>query len=376
MSKSPLSTPTEIFEAPQAAWTDWRWQIRHSARTPEDLAGLLELAPQALRTCRQVAGQYPLRVTPYYLSLATSRTLDDPILRQCVPAAEETAADEGSHPDPFAERRLSPVPGLVHRYPDRALLVLTRHCAVRCRHCMRKRLWADAATRDEVLATGQLDAALAYLRRTPQVREVLLSGGDPLLLPIRRLTSILRRLHALPNIDVVRIATRLPVVLPFRLTEIFCRQLGQFQPTWIVTHFNHPAELSAAATDACANLVGAGLPVVNQTVLLRQVNDDPETLRRLFTGLLRMRVKPYYLFHGDPVAGTCHFRTGIAAGLRIMEALQGRMSGLALPVFAIDLPGGAGKVPLFPNREITPSGDARIRSFRGYDGRSVDYPDA
>lgn len=351
-----VSRPTE------AEWNDWRWHLSHGeaalAAVLARLGPAVDLA--ALR-------RYPPRATPYYLSLARSLRLDDPILRQCLPTPEELA---GGEPDGLAEGRVSPQPRLVHRYPDRALLVLTSACPLRCRHCMRKRLWQEA---DSCISEAEVDQALDYFARTPGLREVILSGGDPLVLDEEFLERLLARILAVPNIEMVRIGSRLPVVLPQRLTPEFCRRLGRKPPVWLLTHFNHPWELTDAAAAGIDNLLRAGIPVLNQTVLLKGVNDEAETLRQLFTGLLKIRVKPYYLFHGDPIEGTVHFRTGVDAGLRLLDQLRGRVSGLALPHYAIDLPDAGGKIRLEPDCACGRLPDG-TPAYRSWDGREIPYP--
>lgn len=323
---------------------DWRWQLAHAVRDPAALAHWLELTPGQTRELIHTAARYPLLATPYYLSLVRDRCLSDPIVRQLAPCREELACS-GSE-DPLAEERDSPVPGLIHRYPDRALLLCTNMCAIHCRHCMRKRYWGEA---DRHIGEDDLRRAVDYVAATPQIREIILSGGDPLLLPAPRLLDLIARFRAVDHVELIRIGTRVPVVLPQRLTRNLCTALGKYGPIWIATHFNHPAELTEASARGILALLRAGIPTVNQTVLLRGVNDSVETIRELCHGLLRQRIKPYYLFHGDPVAGTMHFQTGLETGLKIMRELQGTTSGLALPHFAFDLPDGAGKVRLLPD---------------------------
>lgn len=351
-------------------WSDWRWQMRHAVRDPHVLADWLGLdRERRLALCR-TAARYPLLATPYYLSLARSWTPEDPILRQVLPDPRELAEDAAGSADPLAEGRDSPVPGLVHRYPDRVLLVATNRCATLCRHCMRKRAWGDPPPNP----ADRFGPALEYIRGDPAIREVLLSGGDPLLLPESTLCDLLAALRAIPHVEMVRVGSRLPVVLPQRLTPRFCSRLGASPPLWLATQFNHPDELTAATATAIGHLLRAGIPVVNQTVLLAGVNDDEATLARLCTGLLRQRIKPYYLFHGDPVAGTLHFRTGVARGLDLLAALEHSISGLAVPAFAFDLPGGGGKVRLEPPVHCgsTPDG---IPVYRDRNGRQRPYPD-
>jgi lysine 2,3-aminomutase len=353
-------------------WSDWRWQLRHALRDADVLATWLGLLPAAREGLRRTAARYPLLATPYYLSLARTPSPEDPIVRQILPDPRELAEDPGGSPDPLAEGRDSPVPGLIHRYPDRALLVTTHRCAVLCRHCLRKRAWA--ATDDAGPWPTDFGAALDYLRGHEGIREVLISGGDPLLLPEERLLALLAALRAIPHIEVLRLGSRLPVVLPQRLTPEFCQRLGGRPPLWLATQFNHPHELTAETEAAAEALLRAGIPVVNQTVLLAGVNDDAATLGRLFTGLLRQRIKPYYLFHGDPVAGTLHFRTGIERGLALLAELERDISGLAVPAFAFDLPDGGGKVRLEPARRCGATGDG-APLYRDRFGAPRAYPE-
>ena len=355
-------------------WADWRWQRRHSCREAGELAALTGLAPETAAALRRVAARYPVLVTPYYLSLARGFCPSDPIMRQCVPTEDELDFPDAGDEDPLGEERDAPMPGLVHRYADRVLLILSNECAVHCRHCMRKRCWAGRSRR---LEREQVELAADYISKHPKVREVLLSGGDPLLLPEDFLVWTLARLQAVANVEVLRIGSRLPVVLPQRLTSEFCALLGEHPPVWLATQFNHPRELTPAAAAACENLLRAGIPVVNQTVLLRGVNDDLTTMRELCTGLLRLRVKPYYLFHGDPVRGTMHFRTGLQAGLEIMDAMGDQASGLALPTLAFDLPAGKGKVRLYPGACLGSSASAEpcLSGCRGTPGVRPDSGD-
>jgi lysine 2,3-aminomutase len=351
-------------------WTDWRWQLRHAVRDPAVLSRWLGLTPAAAAAVWRTAQRYPVLATPYYLALAEHADPADPIVRQVLPDPRELLPDADGSPDPLAEGRDSPVPGLIHRYPDRALLVATQRCAVLCRHCLRKRAWSPAAADAPPADFGP---ALAYLREHAGIREVLISGGDPLLLPEDTLFGLLAALQALPQIEIVRLGSRLPVVLPQRLTPEFCARLGAGLPVWLATQFNHPRELTPETAQAVGNLLRAGIPVVNQTVLLRGINDDAPTLAALCTGLLRQRVKPYYLFHGDPVAGTLHFRTGVEAGLALLEELERSVSGLAVPAFAFDLPGGGGKVRLEPSWRCGALPDGTV-VYRDRQGQPRPYP--
>ena len=318
----------------------WQIQLRDSLTDPAQLAARFGLDPVPLAA---VTARYPLRITPYYLGLM--ETVGDPIWRQCVPDLRELAA-AGLPDDPLAEARLSPVPGLVHRYPDRALLLVSGACAVYCRFCTRKRAVGCAAMG---AATADLSAALAYIADTPAIGEVILSGGDPLLLADDALDDLLGRLRAIPHVLTLRIHSRVPATLPQRVTPQLCAMLRRHHPLWLNSHFNHPRELTQEAREACVRLADAGIPLGNQTVLLAGVNDEAAVLTALCTGLLQMRVRPYYLHHLDLTAGTAHFRSTVEDGLALVAALRGTVPGLAIPQYVIDTPGGRGKVPLLPN---------------------------
>ncbi len=367
-----MTHPSRLYsEIPATDWADWQWQLRHAVAAGDDLAQQLGLSDHWQRSCAEALRRYPPMATPYYLSLAHSASPDDPILRQCLPHPDELHDAPDARPDPLAEEQSSPVPRLVHRYRDRALFLCCSTCAVRCRHCMRKRHWHDALPPP---SAAELAAAVDYLREHREVREVLLSGGDPLTLSDDVLGGILDAFAAVPQLEVLRIGTRVPVTLPQRITADLCAMLAQSPKTlWIATHFNHPWELSNEAATAADRLLKAGVPLVNQSVLLRGINDDAETLRLLFTGLLKIKIKPYYLFHGDPVAGTTHFRTGIRKGLEIMDQLRGNTSGLALPAFAIDLPDAGGKIRLEPDCAAGCDSEG-APLFRSYNGNIVPYP--
>lgn len=322
--------------------------------------------PDSLAKLARVAALYPFRVSPAFASLI--RTEGDPIWRQCIPDVRELN-DEEQCPDPLAEASLSPVPGLIHRYPDRAVLLVSNRCPVYCRFCMRKR---HVGGGDLPLGRPALEQALAYIAATPAIHDIVLSGGDPLMLDDASLHYILGRLREIAHVAVIRIGTRVPVTLPDRVTPELCAMLKRFHPLYINTHFNHPAEITAASASACSQLADAGIPLGNQTVLLRGVNDDVETMRQLMTGLLRIRVRPYYLHQMDLVRGTVHFRTPLETGLEIMRGLRGHVSGLAVPYFVIDLPGGKGKVPVLPDN-VERTGDKVI--LRTYQGERFVYRD-
>ena len=313
-----------------------------------------------------VSARYPVRLTDYYAALI--RRPNDAIWKQCMPDARELE-DHSQCPDPLDEKALSPIPGLIHRYPDRVVLLVSNRCPVYCRFCMRKR---HVGSGDAPMGEAELGKALEYIAAHPLIHDVILSGGDPLMLDDASLAKILTGLRAIPTVAIIRIGTRVPVTLPSRITPDLCNMLGKFHPLYINTHFNHPDEITAASGAACTMLADAGIPLGNQTVLLRGVNDSVETMRSLMTGLIRMRVKPYYLHQMDLVQGTGHFRTSVRTGLEIMRGLRGHISGLAVPHYVIDLPGGKGKVAVLPD-------DVEIRGttlhLRTYTGERVTYQD-
>ena len=317
---------------------------------------------------RRMEDEFPFRVSPHYLSLI--REKGDPIWLQCIPDEREFEGSPELLDDPLGEETNLLGPGVVKRYPDRCMLYVSNVCATHCRFCTRKRLFRHATP----VSAMDLAAALDAIRRHPEIRDVLVSGGDPLLLDDARLDDILSRLRAIPHVEIIRIGTRVPCTLPERVTVRLARMLRRHAPLFVNVHFNHPRELAPEAVRALARLADAGLPLGSQTVLLRGVNDDAETLRALFTGLLRARVRPYYLFQCDLVYGTEHFRVPIERGLAIMRALRCHVSGLAIPHYVIDLPRGKGKVPLSPDYLVRREGSTW--TFQNYLGELCDYPDA
>jgi lysine 2,3-aminomutase len=342
--------------------------MRVSAEKTTNLAAIEALCrkfPAGKADLEQIASVYPMRISRYYLDLIQAP--GDPIWRQAVPDPLELVDPQGLE-DPLNEENLSPVPNLVHKYPDRALLLVSSECPVYCRFCTRKR----KVGRPEMCITDEtITAGLDYLKRTPAITDVLLSGGDPLMLSDQRLHDILVRLRAIPSIQTIRIGTRIPCTLPSRVTPELAEMLARFHPLFINTHFNHPQELTPQATQACKLLADAGIPLGCQTVLLRGINDSAQTLSELFRGLLAMRVKPYYLFQIDQTRGTSHFRTTIDQGLAIMAQLIGHISGMAIPTYALDAPGGGGKIPLTPSYI---NGCGETLEFTTYQGRPCSYP--
>lgn len=342
-----------------------RWQkiLSESITDPADLPRRLRLEGQALR---EVAATYPMRINPYYLGLIGSAA--DPLGRQAIPDPRELA-DRVCQDDPLGEENLSPVPNLVHKYPDRALFLVNSGCAMYCRFCTRKR---KVGTDRFHIDPATIAAGLGYLERTPAIRDVLVSGGDPLLLEDDRLEWLLERLRRIPSVEIIRIGTRVPCTLPMRVTAPLAAMLKKFHPLYINTHFNHPDEITPAAALACGRLADAGIPLGCQTVLLKGVNNEVGVIRKLLHRLLMVRVKPYYIFQADLSRGTDHFRTPVREGLAIMDQLLGHTSGLAVPKFAIDLPGGGGKVQLLPGCSLSAG---KVHRFRNFRGEYCDYPD-
>ncbi|HEX9620591.1 MAG TPA: KamA family radical SAM protein [Polyangiaceae bacterium] len=341
------SPPLASREEPEPGPDDWRFQLRHSIRSFEALEAALVLSEtERLGARRAVAQGFPLAVTPYYLSLCDPTDSTCPIRRQVVPRAEESLESPGDLADPLGEEAHRVAPNLIRRYPDRALLLVADRCAVYCRFCTRSRLVGQGggARRASVLGPD-----LDYLRAHPEVRDVIVSGGDPFVASTERLVAIVAALRGVASVETIRLATRVPVVLPQRVTGELLSALRPFHPLWVMTHFNHPKELTPEARAACERLADAGFPVMNHCVLLRGVNDDARTLSALFRGLVRVRVRPYYLLQADPVSGIGHLRTPLSVGVALMEELQGRLSGIALPKLIVDTPGGFGKVPVGPD---------------------------
>jgi len=335
-----------------------------SVRTAEELAQRLTLTPDEWEGARRAEAQgLPMAITPYYLSLCDATDPACPVRQQCVPRAQEALTVEGDMVDPLGEVAHEVAPNLVQRYPDRVLLLATDRCAVYCRFCTRSRMVGDGGG---PASLDRLEPAFAWLAEHPEVRDVIVSGGDPLAMATDRIDRLLSRVRSIPSVETIRLATRVPVTLPMRVTAELVRALRKHHPVWIMTHFNHSRELTRESIAACTRLADAGFPVMNQTVLLAGVNDSAEALESLFRGLVRARVRPYYLLQADPVRGTAHLRTPLQKGLELMEALQGRLAGIALPKLICDTPAGRGKVPLSPNYVVDRApGATTLRTFRG-----------
>ncbi len=356
---------------PDASWNDVTWQLRNSIRNANDLARLIALRPQEIRAIDSLAGLFRFSVTPYYFSLIDPDDPGDPIRRMIIPSIEEQRSIGRGEIDPLGEVSDQVAPGLTHRYPDRVLLVVTSFCTSYCRFCIRKRNWrtSDAArTRDEI------DAAVGYIRSHSEIRDVLISGGDPLTLPPHQLEYILASVRRIPHVEIIRVGSREPVMLPMRITEALASMLGRYSPLWLNTHFNHPREITPEAARAVERVLRAGVPVNNQSVLLRGVNDSVKTMRALVQGLVRIKVRPYYVYHCDNVLGTAHLRTSVRRGLEIMEGLRGHTTGFAVPTYVVDAPQGGGKIPLMPNYLVSQGEHGMV--LRNFEGVLVSVEDA
>ncbi len=356
-------------QPPPLVAEDWRWQLRHRIRST---AALKERFPGLRVSSHMTAAEhrFPLAITPYYASLIRDLDPCDPVFAMCVPDARETADPPFLTDDPLAEDEDMPVPGLVHRYGDRALLLATTACAAYCRHCTRKRVAGQTET---CISRSRLAQAIDYLGVHPEIHDVIISGGDPFTMSTAALERVIRAVREVPSVEIIRIGTRTPVVLPMRITAELVRMLRRYHPVYVNVHFNHPVELTADAGAACERLADAGIPVGNQTVLLRGVNDSGPLLADLFRRLVRVRVRPYYLFQCDLVRGVEHFRTPLSKGVEIMEYLRGRLSGLAIPTFVVDAPHGGGKIPILPNYIVSTSPTHTV--LRNYAGELVSYPE-
>lgn len=359
-------------QATRTDWNDWRWQNRNRVRTLADLARMIELSEEEAEAIKRHTGSLPVGITPYYASLMSSLDPTQGLRRTVVPVLGEYEISRGENEDPLGEDSHSPVPGLVHRYPDRVLLLVTNFCSVYCRYCTRARMVGSAGERS--VKKADIELALSYIEQTPVIRDVLISGGDPLSLDDDRLEYILKRLSKIKHVEFVRIGSKQPVVQPMRVTNSLRRILKRYHPLWMSLHFTHPDELTPEVTEACGRLADAGIPLGSQTVLLKGVNDDLETMRKLMQGLLKARVRPYYLYQADPISGSSHFRTPVSKGVELIRGLRGHTTGYAVPTYVIDAPDGGGKIPIAPDYIIGyEDGDLLLKS---YDGGTYRYPDS
>lgn len=353
-------------------WNDWHWQLKHRITTTEQLQRLMPtLLPEELAGTKLANHKLALAITPYFFNLIDPADEHCPIRLQVIPRIEETQTAPWEMSDPCGEDTHSPVPGLVHRYPDRVLFLVTDRCAAYCRYCTRSRLVSNASGYD---FHPEFDRQIEYVRSHPEVRDVLLSGGDPLLFSDEKLEYLLGRLRAIPHVEFLRIGTRIPVFLPQRITPELCATLKKFHPLFISIHSNHPRELTTEVRDALGRLADAGIPLGNQSVLLRHVNDDPAVMKAQVQKLLMCRVKPYYIYQCDLIAGSAHLRASVRRGLQVMESLRGHTSGYAIPQYVIDAPGGGGKVPINPDYILSRNADRLV--IRNYEGKVFEYPEA
>ncbi|MBS2096845.1 lysine 2,3-aminomutase [Carboxylicivirga linearis] len=352
-------------------WKDWRWQLKHSIRSLEKFEFLtgIKFDDTERKELEKTFEKFPLSITPYYLSLIDkSNFRHDPVFKQSFGSVDELTTLQSELEDPLSEDKDSPVRGITHRYPDRVLFHVSNVCSMYCRHCTRKRKVGDV---DFVPSYDELKEGIEYIKRTPQVRDVLLSGGDPFMLPDDKIDWLLSEITKIPHVELVRIGTRMPVVLPYRITDELISILKKYQPVWINTHFNHPNEITASAKEAIRKLADGGFPLGNQSVLLADVNDCPRIMKTLLHKLVKNRVRPYYLYQCDLSEGLSHFRTPIGKGIEIMESLVGHTSGFARPTYVIDAPGGGGKIPVMPNYIISWSTNKVV--LRNYEGVITTY---
>jgi len=360
--------PNPWKEATEEEWDDWRWQLRHRVTRAEPLKLILNLSPEEIEAIEASKGRMATAITPYFAKLMDRNDSNCPIRRQAIPTMAEFHLSPADLFDPCAEDENSPVHGLVHRYPDRVLLLVTDKCAVYCRYCTRRRMVGSS---EKCITQEELDEAVAYIQATKKIRDVLISGGDPLLFEDDHLESILAKVRRVPHVEIIRIGTRVPVTLPQRITPSLTSMLKKYHPLWISIHFSHPKEITKEVRRACAMLAEAGIPLGSQTVLLRGINDRAVVMKRLMHELLKIRVRPYYIYQCDLAMGTEHFRTPIAVGINIIEKLRGHTTGYAVPSFVIDAPGGGGKIPVGPTYMI--SQDKGKMVLRNYQGKVFEY---
>lgn len=354
----------ELFpQVTDEQWNDWHWQVKNRIETLDQLKQYITLTEEEQEGVRVALKTLRMAITPYYLSLIDPNNPNDPVRRQAIPSIKETHQASADLLDPLHEDEDSPVPGITHRYPDRVLFLITDMCSMYCRHCTRRRF---AGQKDANVGLDLIQQGIDYIARTPQVRDVLLSGGDCLMVSDEVLESIIKRLRAIPHVEIIRLGSRTPVVCPMRITDKLVNMFKQYHPIWLNTHFNHPNECTPEAAEACAKLANAGIPLGNQSVLLRGVNDDTRVMKKLVQRLVQMRVRPYYIYQCDLSMGLEHFRTTVSKGIEIIENLRGHTSGYAVPTFVVDAPGGGGKTPVMPQYVISQApGKVVLRNYEG-----------
>lgn len=359
----------EFFpEVSDADWNDWHWQVRNRIETLDQLKKYIKLTPEEEEGVRESLKTIRMAITPYYLSLIDPNDPNDPVRKQSIPTINELHVSPEDQLDPLSEDEDSPVPGLTHRYPDRVLFLITDMCSMYCRHCTRRRF---AGQKDAASPKERIEKCIEYIEQTPEVRDVLLSGGDALMVSDQMLEYIIQRLRAIPHVEIIRIGSRTPVVCPQRITPELVQMLSKYHPIWLNTHFNHPNEVTRESREACERMANAGIPLGNQSVLLRGINDCPSIMKHLVHELVKMRVRPYYIYVCDLSQGISHFRTPVSKGIEIIEALRGHTSGYAVPTFVVDAPGGGGKTPVMPNYVISQSPHRVV--LRNYEGVITTY---
>jgi len=361
---------TYFPEAGIKDWNNWHWQIKNSARSIEQLSRYIRLSDNEVRPEAENSQTLPLRITPYYISLLDTLNADQALRKSVVPVFDEFLVHRGEASDPLSEESDSPVPNVVHRYPDRVLFLVTGFCSTYCRYCTRTRMVAKDKCHIGVKAW---EAGLSYIEQHPEIRDVLISGGDPLTMPDLHVEYLLSRLRNIPHVEIIRIGTKVPVVLPQRITRPLVAMMKKYHPLFLSIHFTHADEITAEVKEACEKLSNAGIPLGSQTVLLKGINDDILVMKNLMHALLKIRVKPYYLYQCDPVVGSHHFRTTIGKGLEIMRGLRGFTSGYAVPAYVVDAPGGGGKIPLLPDYYLGHEGDYAL--LKNYEEQLFRYPD-
>ena len=372
-----MSPPCRAFRklyfpnATDPQWSDWRWQIQNRIRDLGTVRRMIRLTIEEEKALELAGKMLPMSVTPHYMALVSATDPEQAIRRSVIPTVYERCRCPGEADDPLGEEHQSPVPGLVHRYPDRVLLLATDFCSTYCRYCTRSRVVGHGAITP---GTRRLQMIFDYIRSKPQIRDVLISGGDPLTLSDTRLEFILSNLRAIPHVEIIRLGTKVPAVLPQRITPQLVRMLRKYHPLWMSLHFTHPDECCHEAIKACGLLADAGIPLGSQTVLLQGINDNAEVMRRLMHNLMKMRVKPYYLYQCDPITGSQHFRTTVAKGVEIIRSLRGHTSGYAVPTYVIDAPGGGGKIPIAPDYVAGKDAEGNLH-LTNYEGGSYQYPD-
>lgn len=363
LARNLVIAPNEQEDADLPHWNDWKWQVKNRITTLDEIKSLLSLTPEEEEGIKRSGGRLAMAITPYFFSLIDKTDTDCPIRKQSVPRINEFSIENCDLVDPCGEDNHSPVSGLVHRYPDRVLLLVTDSCAMYCRYCTRRRMVGDE---QPPMSIERFEEAFKYIKSKRSIRDVLISGGDPLMLKTEHLEYYLKKLSSISHIDIIRIGTRVPVTLPMRVDEELVSMLKKYHPVYMSVHFSHPKEITPDVKNACSMLAGAGIPLGSQTVLLKGINDKPSTMKRLMQKLLSIRVRPYYIYQCDLAVGTGHFRTAVSVGINIIEKLRGHTTGYAVPTFVVDAPGGGGKIPVGPTYLISQAkGNVTLRNYEG-----------